>query len=474
MEPRLSFQVFSRIPYLIILASPEVKGIRGSDKKKFLLDLMRLSPRDTNWIGQDNEYLCCVIRPELISHYITTKNFQAASEYIKKEMEEMQKSKKEKLEDSKDSCDSKETKDDSMDSKDPRDNKEPVEKKFTYIDYVNKIQEYLIKNGNNLKFRFNPNIFTRVSLPDSPKLEEQTKNLHDLSQFILKQAIPTLLNELINGDIIIPCDSRSLGELFHAHGVNVRYIGRVANSFNKENFPYLHILLERIMVAKCLKHFIKEWFKKTSGMYHADMIVHILNCVFGPERLIKKLDQEDGIKLLNEHREDKEDEVDAEGKKKKKKKKTSNNKKAKEVENFTSLLMQFSIIDMDPPEAEFWKLRPSTIWKRIREICSKRYLYELPEKLTDFEPFKYPLTKVATLRDVCLSSGIVLECKSYTLTEEVSSRKSSDSDNEKYKIPFKAEDVVDIIPVVKHLDPLCENSKAQIELVSEYQVSVTI
>ena len=65
--------------YFNYLASPEIKGIRGSDQKKFLLDLMRLSPRDANWVSNDLEYLCCVIRPELISHYITYKNFTLAS-----------------------------------------------------------------------------------------------------------------------------------------------------------------------------------------------------------------------------------------------------------------------------------------------------------------------------------------------------------------------------------------------------------
>ena len=29
----------------------EVKGILGSDKRKYILDLMRLSPRDLNYLG---------------------------------------------------------------------------------------------------------------------------------------------------------------------------------------------------------------------------------------------------------------------------------------------------------------------------------------------------------------------------------------------------------------------------------------
>lgn len=32
-----------------IAGSPDVKGILGSDKRKYILDLLRLSPRDLNY-----------------------------------------------------------------------------------------------------------------------------------------------------------------------------------------------------------------------------------------------------------------------------------------------------------------------------------------------------------------------------------------------------------------------------------------
>lgn len=35
----------------IIAGSPDIKGILGSDKRKYILDLLRLSPRDLNYEG---------------------------------------------------------------------------------------------------------------------------------------------------------------------------------------------------------------------------------------------------------------------------------------------------------------------------------------------------------------------------------------------------------------------------------------
>lgn len=44
-----------------IAGSYEIKGILGSDKRKYILDLMRLSPRDYNYLDVKN--YCCVLRP---------------------------------------------------------------------------------------------------------------------------------------------------------------------------------------------------------------------------------------------------------------------------------------------------------------------------------------------------------------------------------------------------------------------------
>lgn len=58
--------------------SIEVKGIRGSDRRNYILDLMRLSPRDMNYAGT-NEYICCTLRYELINNYALTKNIEIAT-----------------------------------------------------------------------------------------------------------------------------------------------------------------------------------------------------------------------------------------------------------------------------------------------------------------------------------------------------------------------------------------------------------
>lgn len=300
----------------------------------------------------------------------------------------------------------------------------------------------------------------------------------ELGEFIINQAIPTLINEMVHGEIILPCDSKSLGELFHAHGVNVRYLGKVCQTVSKDKFPFLHLLLERIMLAKSAKHFIRTIFRQTSSLFHADLIAHLLNCIFGSKKALKQLEtgnvraffeqSERAEQSVNENKAESQEDKD---KKKKKKKKGTASKKQKDATNFVSPLMDFGSIKIEAEAADFLNLKPKDLWEAIRAICKSRYLYDLPESPAEFEAFKYPLTKLATLRDVCLSTGVVLECKHYNLFDKTSGKEEGAAKDKETEasgletLPFRPQDVIDILPVVKHLDPGCDDAKAQIDLV---------
>merc|ERR1711862_341810 len=85
----------------------EAKGIQGSDKRKYILDLTRLTPRDANWVSidyggtgnwekenlndsnipndlNDDEWTMAVLRPELISFLIEKGRKELLAEKKKK------------------------------------------------------------------------------------------------------------------------------------------------------------------------------------------------------------------------------------------------------------------------------------------------------------------------------------------------------------------------------------------------------
>jgi len=38
----------------------EIKGIRGTDKRRYIVDLQGMTPRDANWLGDENH--TCLVR----------------------------------------------------------------------------------------------------------------------------------------------------------------------------------------------------------------------------------------------------------------------------------------------------------------------------------------------------------------------------------------------------------------------------
>ena len=58
-----------------------MKGIKGSDRRNYIVDLQGLVPRDANYIGEENH--TCLVRPELLNLFQRSKAMDYASEHIK-------------------------------------------------------------------------------------------------------------------------------------------------------------------------------------------------------------------------------------------------------------------------------------------------------------------------------------------------------------------------------------------------------
>jgi protein TIF31 len=61
-----------------IAGSVEVKGIRGTDKRCYLVDLQGLTPRDMNYPDPEDHHTC-LLRPELLLLFQRTKNMEYAT-----------------------------------------------------------------------------------------------------------------------------------------------------------------------------------------------------------------------------------------------------------------------------------------------------------------------------------------------------------------------------------------------------------
>ena len=93
---------------------------------------------------------------------------------------------------------------------------------------------------------------------------------------------------------------------------------------------------------------------------------------------------------------------------KKKKKASKHSSHQQEDEPFRCVLE-----DIIVKPSIYNNIRPSEVWEIVRKLAESRYQHTLPA--SPDECVELSFGKVATLRDVCVSTGIVLERRNYDI-----------------------------------------------------------
>ena len=185
---------------VIIHGSAEVKGIMAGDGRKYIMDLLRLSPRDINF-KHPEDHQGCILRPELI------KNYQVIQSW--KKVYEMRKQKEEKQKKLEQEAENKEIK---------------SQNEETEIVENEKISEEKIEMNAQKPICLNPSLLTKVEPKnDEEKNKEDMNNLQKMADYLVKEAIPGVMAELTDKNSrfnVIDCET--LIQVMHKNGVNTR------------------------------------------------------------------------------------------------------------------------------------------------------------------------------------------------------------------------------------------------------------
>jgi protein TIF31 len=92
--------------------------------------------------------------------------------------------------------------------------------------------------------------------------------------------LPKLVVDLSSLEVS-PMDGPTLTDALHAHGINVRYLGKVAKQ--TENLPHVWDLCIVEMVIRSAKHILKGVLRETLDQDVGGAIAHFFNCLVGPE-----------------------------------------------------------------------------------------------------------------------------------------------------------------------------------------------
>ncbi|XP_035440055.2 clustered mitochondria protein homolog isoform X1 [Spodoptera frugiperda] len=496
-----------------LCSSVECKGIIGNDGRHYILDLLRTFPPDVNFLQLEDDELrediksmgfpiihkhkLCCLRQELVDSFVEARYFmfiryaafhlqqlsakrqrdtaqksienkdidmkEAANETEKKEektkretksQEKEVKEKKHKKEDKKEKESAKKeaAKEKTAEEEKPAAKSEKKEddlllnENYSEIDtdvakkIVESITDSICSGGDkqesdsgersravvaaaaravaSLKesefdVRFNPDVYS-AGIKHAAEPEQLAKQRHlvkEAAAFLLTTQIPAFVRECLE-HTSAPMDGAGLTEALHGRGINVRYLGRVANALRPHaQLSYLHAIAVAELLLRAAKHIYTAYLQGCEAMCIGAAVAHFLNCLLGAC----------GSPALSA----------AEGPGAARPTRGPRGRRARRHAHAAP---------PPDPHPDWQNLTPKSLFSQIKQELKAYWGYELNADSMDSVIEKHGLQKISLLRSFALKVGLQLMLREYDF----------DSKN---KAPFTANDIMNIFPVVKHINP---------------------
>ncbi|XP_044493286.1 clustered mitochondria protein-like isoform X2 [Mangifera indica] len=375
------------------LAAPvECKGIVGSDDRHYLLDLMRATPRDANYSGPGSRF--CILRPELITAFFQA---EAAGKSVSKPEGNT---------------------DGASDSIKVAGAEEPDTTKVEKIEAAQECASTPIESSESEKIEFNPNVLTEFKLAGSQEeIAADEENVRRVSSYLANVVLPKFIQDLCTLEAS-PMDGQTFTEALHAHGINIRYIGKVAHG--TKHLPHLWDLCSNEIVVRSAKHIIKDLLRDIEDHDLGPAIAHFLNCFFGSCQNV-------GGKVAANSMQSRTQKKDH----------ASLGKSSKGQARWKSKA------SARKPHSSYVSISSETIWSDLEEFAKLKYQFELPEDA------RLRVKKVSVLRNLCQKVGISIAARKYDFNAAT---------------PFQTSDILNLQPVVKHSVPVCSEAKNLVEM----------
>eukprot|EP00644_Phytophthora_capsici_P008097 jgi/Phyca11/510361/fgenesh2_kg.PHYCAscaffold_58_\ len=290
-----------------ICGAVEAKGIQGSDGRLYVLDLVRITPKDWNFYKNREEVLkntpseedglrftrndegyVALLRPELVQLYSLWKQNQArrANREARKAAKEAKKTAgvKEKQENEAEvDAEKKENAANEQETEEQEDEEEEEEE----IPPIS----------------LNPNVFMDYAAStDADQLAADETAAKDAAEYLQRIVVPAFVADVRRG-AIAPADGYALTQLMHSCGINMRYLGRLASLAKKLEAiggisKYLLEMLEVEMISRAAKHILADILNSNDSIRAAPgtAIVKLLNGILGSSSAsLDKADASDDI-----------------------------------------------------------------------------------------------------------------------------------------------------------------------------------
>ncbi|XP_073268785.1 clustered mitochondria protein isoform X2 [Populus alba] len=392
------------------LAAPvECKGIVGSDDRHYLLDLMRVTPRDANYTRPGSRF--CILRPELITAFCQAEavarlksrpksegGVQVAADSTEVAGADKQVKSEEAAVPVNNQAITKEGKADTVEESAP-----PLAG----------------SSESHEEILFNPNVFTEFKLSGNPEeIAADEENVKKVSSYLANTVLPKFIQDLCTLEVS-PMDGQTLTEALHAHGINVRYMGKVAEG--TKHLPHLWDLCSNEIIVRSAKHVLKDLLRDTDDNDLGPAVSHFYNCFFGSCQAV-------GVKGSTNNSPSRAT----------KKEQASNHSSRKSSRGQT----RWKGASARKNQSSYMNVSSETLWSDLQELAKLKYEFELPKDA------RLQVKKVSVIRNLCQKVGITIAARKYDLHTAM---------------PFQMSDILNLQPVVKHSVPLCSEAKDLVE-----------
>ncbi|CAI9103152.1 OLC1v1001598C1 [Oldenlandia corymbosa var. corymbosa] len=383
------------------LAAPvECKGIVGSDDRHYLLDLMRVTPRDANYNGPGSRF--CILRPELITAFCHAETADKSKSLGNPEGEGSG----------------------SLNSNDGVVELNGLEKSVPEMQDTEKVETHAHEGCNcesehreaSEEILFNPNVFTEFQLAGSPEeIVADEENVRKASLYLKDVVLPKFVQDLCTLEVS-PMDGHTLTEALHANGINVRYLGKVAEG--TRHMAHLWDLCLSEIVVRSAKHILKDILRDTEDHDLGNAIAHVFNCLFGNIHR--------GVTNSASSKSQKKDHVGypASWKSLKGQSKSKNKGSGRKKQSL------------------FLSISSDSLWSDIQEFSKLKYQFELPEDV------RLRVKRIPVIRNLAQKVGITVAARRYDFDAVA---------------PFQTSDILNLQPVVKHAIPVSSEAKDLVE-----------
>ncbi|TYZ63315.1 hypothetical protein PybrP1_005947 [[Pythium] brassicae (nom. inval.)] len=384
----------------------EAKGILGSDGRMYVLDLVRITPKDATYydaapattttaaerdglhFSRDDEGYVALLRPELVQLYALWKQNQARKALKAAKDAEKAAAKQAADKGAEPTTATDEATDEATDASE--DDEDDV--------------------GEVPAVSLNPNVFMKYAASvDAAEAAADEASAKDAAAYLQNVVIPAFVTDIRRG-ASSPADGHALTELMHSCGINMRYLGRLAALAKQLESvgaisKYVLELLEVEMVARAAKHVLADLLNADEATRAApgDVLVQVLNGLLGgsaPSRASTE---------------------NVRGKK------SSKSAKA----------------PPQPTAAAAGALDAPAVWARVEKEVQNRFDYALTlwTRAADVDRDDVPLGRVhkpVLLRRLCQRNGLRVTSRHYDFSAAQ---------------PFALADLAGVVPVVKHSLP---------------------